>query len=1022
MAREHGLTPAVSSIQHYDEPQAKGTVDQYPIILDAHLQQPSRKKSTAIESDREHSSSDESHGPHTPAAVNSEQRFVLLDEASRKSITEDSSRHAISRSSADARSEDRPRGRPHVSPIRTNIGSDLEEMVTGHRRPPSPYSSVPKIPSTGIQPQKQFSGGSLLSPRHTSSDDYRRNRSTGPRPRQEDTWSLTDPERSSDKRRPHSRRRRESGIRTERPSSEKLTPAAFDKRSMSYAATAPVAGMLSSGLHKQTGDEDLMRQKWSSKDSPYSSSAEKGTRRHRSQSRRRSKSRPRTQEQSTHGSPYTSSAEEATVRNHRGHRMPTTEGKVSRRSSTVKKDRPHLEISDQHYSYGGGELLNLETSKRRSDPRHHPVYDGRSYLEPASAQSPQAIEEYLDRAFKVSDSERSNYTPRASPSASPFASPSRSPPRTPRGNRSSKDYFDLTSPVLNEAPRSRQQSSDDSPWNMVRPLSGITAAATGAAAPRILPTLSRSSTAPIDTPSQGSSSKTSSSGQRSRRPSPVQEDLVRPVSRAASFDVRDDRPMSRLSASASNELRKAPRLPVIITQAPQSVEYRPTSRMSHVDHEVPRPISRAYSTTSEEVSRPPPAHRAMSSSQVSPSPSVDRTRPSPTQRTSSTIYTSSTFASPTSASPTMAFPFSTSRPAPFTPVPVKGPPCPTSIREPLQFSLPPCPRSTPVTGYHDWYTINSVSDIHFCPICMATLGSSRFRDIFVPSFSKPNRAIACAMNRPWIRIAFMQAMKKRRTPQEMTKVLHELSHLPESTLPCPGKDFTIRKWYQLVDPFDKSLVPGFEVCTDCVRNVDLVFPQLTGIFTRSTSSLPQERGCNLNTQGKRFSGYIDQLYKATSRADTEYLRKPDVQDLAKYARRVANIRDCQRDGTYLSSEWHFREDLPEFTVCGDCFEEVIRPVHDRPIAREFHKKARLLPTPREVPARPTSCQLYSARMRKVFQNAVKDNDLGALKKAAIKRHEAEVYCQARHRELMQDQSHDRTLDMRRNVEIWKSWE
>jgi hypothetical protein len=256
----------------------------------------------------------------------------------------------------------------------------------------------------------------------------------------------------------------------------------------------------------------------------------------------------------------------------------------------------------------------------------------------------------------------------------------------------------------------------------------------------------------------------------------------------------------------------------------------------------------------------------------------------------------------------------------------------------------------------------------------------------------------------------------------MTKLLHELSHLPDSTMPCPGKEFTIRKWYQLIDPYDGSTVPGFEVCTDCVRNVDLVFPQLAGVFTRSTSSLPQERGCNLNTQGKRFLGYIEQLDKAATRVETEYLRKPDVKDLARYARRVANIRDCQRDGRYPSSEWHFIPDLPEFTVCGDCFEEVIRPVYDKPIAKEFHKRARFLPTSRESQGALTSCQLYSARMRKVFNDAVRDNDFEALKRAAIRRHGAELGCQARHWELMQDQSNDRKLDIRRNFEVWKSWE
>lgn len=283
------------------------------------------------------------------------------------------------------------------------------------------------------------------------------------------------------------------------------------------------------------------------------------------------------------------------------------------------------------------------------------------------------------------------------------------------------------------------------------------------------------------------------------------------------------------------------------------------------------------------------------------------------------------------------------------------------------------------------------------------------------------------MSQPWLRIAFIQAVKQRRTPQEMTGLLKDLLHLPEGTRPCAGKESETRKWYQLIDPFDGSTVPGFEVCTHCVRNVDLVFPHLRGIFTRTTSLL-QERVCNLNTQSKRFPGYIEQLDKAASRFDAEKsLKKPDVQDLARYARRVANIHDCTRDNMMFSAEWHFMSKLPEFTVCPECFEEVVRPVYDRPLANAIPKKPRLLPISQEsryVQAGATSCQLYSARMRKVFQDALRNSDFDLLRDAAVKRHNVEIRCQARHRELMQEikAGYDRAAEVRRNMQMWQNWE
>ena len=1032
---EHELAVVVPSTHATEDPPVKGSVDQYPIILDINDRPTSWNDSSAIESDREHSSSDESRGPPTPVAANGEQRFVLLEhETPKKVLHEEAPGLSRPKSISNLRTEDHPRGRPYVSPIHTDMGNNLDEMVTGRRKPLSPYLPGSKQPLDDSRTPKRLSGGPFASPQHVSSDEYHRARSTAPRTKLDDTQSMTDPDRTSDKRRHHSRRRRESGIRTARPSLEKLAPATFDKRSLSYSAAAPIASMLSSGLHtrQEPSEASHSRRSRTLRDSPYSSSAEEKSGRHRSKSRRRSKSRPQIDRKSTYDSPYTSSAEESATKSHRVYRVPITEGKLSRQSSTAQRERGPLNISDQQYSYGGGDHLpeRLDNPKRRSDSRHHAVFDGRSYLEPSSTQLPKAVEDYLAKAFKI-NSKRSSFTPRGSPNASPFTSPPRSPPRTPRGNRSSKDYFDLASPVLQEAPRSRQPSSDDSPWNVSHPPTATTATATGVATSRAAPSLSRSSTTPIDTFSHGSSSNDLSSGQRSRWSSPVEEDAPRPISRAASFDIRDDRPVTRPSAFTSHEQRRPPRIPAVIAEGSSGTEYRPSSRgNSYIGLEPPQPITRAYSAAAEEVSRPSSVYRTMSSSQGQNSPIVERAaRPLPSQRTSS-----STFVTPTSAGSFSASPFSTFRQSSFIPVPVQGPPAVVPNREPAPTNLPPCPRSSPVAGCQDWFTVNQVSDINICPACMATLGSSRFRDIFVPSLPRPDQKIRCSMSRSWMRIAFIQAVRQRRTPQEMTQVFYDLTHLPESTRPCPGKEPETRKWYQLIDPYDKSIVPGFELCTHCVRNVDLVFPQLTGTFER-TSSLLQERVCNLNTQSKRFLGYIDQLDKAASRFDNGKLRKPDVQDLAKYARRVAHIHDCPRDNMMFATDWHFMPDLPEFTICAECFEELVRPIIDKPIARDFCRRPKPLPPlssslPGSVgsssallPAGATSCQLYSARMRKVFQEAVRANDYPSLRQAAVQRHDAEVRCQTRHREMVQDRSgRDRKEEILKNVEVWRTWE
>lgn len=314
---------------------------------------------------------------------------------------------------------------------------------------------------------------------------------------------------------------------------------------------------------------------------------------------------------------------------------------------------------------------------------------------------------------------------------------------------------------------------------------------------------------------------------------------------------------------------------------------------------------------------------------------------------------------------------------------------------------------------------------------MTTLGSSRFRDIFVLSLSSSNEQIRCAMSQPWLRIAFIQAVKQRRSPSDMITLLQSLLHLPEKTHPCSKKEPSTRNWYRLIDPFDDTIVPGFEICAHCVRNVDLVFPCLRGIFKRTTS-LIQERVCNLNTQSKRFLGYIEQFDKASSHFTfNSWMQKPDTQMIARYARRVANIQDCRRDTMLFSTEWHFMHSLPEFTICRECFEEVVRPLWDRQVANAFPKSARLLPSTsmardtKYVPAGATSCQLYSPRMRKVFTDAVMNNDFETLRDEAVKRHNAELQCQAKHKELQQTQelsANERYARMKENAQVWQTWQ
>ena len=68
-------------------------------------------------------------------------------------------------------------------------------------------------------------------------------------------------------------------------------------------------------------------------------------------------------------------------------------------------------------------------------------------------------------------------------------------------------------------------------------------------------------------------------------------------------------------------------------------------------------------------------------------------------------------------------------------------------------------------------------------------------------------------------------------------------------------------------------------------------------------------------------------------------------------------------------------DLPEFTVCEECYDIVVWPLiederNTGDITRNFLRNRQRIPV--------ASCQLYSERMRKVFKDACRKNDMDYL--------------------------------------------
>ncbi|KAJ6102496.1 hypothetical protein N7486_004923 [Penicillium sp. IBT 16267x] len=351
------------------------------------------------------------------------------------------------------------------------------------------------------------------------------------------------------------------------------------------------------------------------------------------------------------------------------------------------------------------------------------------------------------------------------------------------------------------------------------------------------------------------------------------------------------------------------------------------------------------------------------------------------------------------------------------------PPAPTQKASSPQRStglcVTPCPRSLPVAGLQDWYTLKGLTHLDICPSCMSQIAHSRFRDFFIPSLAKPaTQKTRCAFANAWTRLAWTQMIKKQHDSLEM---LYQMTRPPPGSKPCPGRVVADQTWYRVVDPETGMYLPRFHVCSSCARNIRILMPSHRDTFQHSPEI--QERMCDFVTTSPRFVQYVDLLDIAAGR--TEPSRQPDPRDFLSYARRKVVLRDCRRDRPTMGT-WHYIPSLPEFCVCEDCYDEVVWPLAKthHPIAKSFSTSMHFLPGDTPNRCREASCQLYSPRMRTKFREAVAKNEFSGLKAVALRRFEAERRFRDRREELLdaENRGYDCEAELRKAIEEWRKWE
>ncbi|TGO39598.1 hypothetical protein BHYA_0051g00390 [Botrytis hyacinthi] len=300
--------------------------------------------------------------------------------------------------------------------------------------------------------------------------------------------------------------------------------------------------------------------------------------------------------------------------------------------------------------------------------------------------------------------------------------------------------------------------------------------------------------------------------------------------------------------------------------------------------------------------------------------------------------------------------------------------------------LPSCPRMNPTTGSQDWLTLPQCPNFDICPSCFnSIIAPTGFRDHFIPAARRPDIAIICDFgSSPWYRIAWLLTLKERRNDLGL---FYGLANVGAVEAPCPGKrEVFNRSWNSIIDPKTGIPIKNFDVCHSCVRSVEILLPPIRGAFVRTietdySSSIP--RICDLRFDSKRFVQYFDAL--ETTADDAAYHNSsPDTRTLAKLARKFSILEECQQATDLPDRRWYMITQLPEFTVCEECFDDVILPELEdgKAIPLMFNK------TPQRI--QKASCQLYSPRMRVIFQKACNSDDYMLLATKARERRNAEL--------------------------------
>ena len=281
-----------------------------------------------------------------------------------------------------------------------------------------------------------------------------------------------------------------------------------------------------------------------------------------------------------------------------------------------------------------------------------------------------------------------------------------------------------------------------------------------------------------------------------------------------------------------------------------------------------------------------------------------------------------------------------------------------------------------------------------------------------------------------MRLAWLLTIKQRRPSLDL---IFALARICDEERPCPNDRDVIGTWYGIPDQRDGVHISNFAVCPCDMKMIETLFPSVRGYFTRlpahSHAGASRQLMCSLRVTSRRFPKYLDLLVELDAESQNSG-RAPDISRFIQLARENAYKGECCRDKKHIRKPWHYIPSLPEFTVCEECYDDVIYPAigdGDR-IASMFNQTIQLVPG---EDSEGTSCCLYSPRMRRVWARTLEDQDMAYLTKKVLERKRIENRLSTDRQDLLLwsdrlDRSGEEwervKKDLRELEAQWRDWE